>query len=316
MGKILALVCFLILLPACTTEPAVNENMANANRMEDKMAATPSESEMFAKEQETWDTLQKKDYNAFEGKLANDFIEVEDTGVYDKPGIVALVKDFDFSGVSISNRKMLPIDNEAVLLTYDVNVKSTYKGEATPEGPYRAASAWVKRDGQWKAIYYQMTLAEPAKPMTTGTPEKTATPPATTTTPAKTATPSGSPAETGPDPTANERIVWDLFRARNYDAFAALLAADFIEQTTDGVYDKAGTVKGVQGFDASQVDLGDWKPVKINQNAALVTYLLTPKDKKMDQERHTTIWVNRDGKWLALFHQGTPVAKPAPAAKS
>jgi hypothetical protein len=31
-----------------------------------------------------------------------------------------------------------------------------------------------------------------------------------------------------------------------------------------------------------------------------------------DGERHSTIWVNRDGKWLGLFHHGgTPVVKPA-----
>jgi hypothetical protein len=29
-----------------------------------------------------------------------------------------------------------------------------------------------------------------------------------------------------------------------------------------------------------------------------------------DGERQSTIWVNRGGKWLAVFHQGTTIVKP------
>ena len=60
---------------------------------------------------------------------------------------------------------------------------------------------------------------------------------------------------TGSDPSANDRIVWDLFKAKNYDGFASLLAPDLIEVEPDGVYDKAGTVKGVSMFDASKAVL-------------------------------------------------------------
>jgi hypothetical protein len=120
---------------------------------------------------------------------------------------------------------------------------------------------------------------------------------------------------TGSDPAANEKIVWDLFKAKNYDAFAALLVPDFIEIAPDGVYDKAGTVKGVSMFDASKAVMSDFKSVNLDDDASLVTY--TVKDAGMPGAplgvRHSTIWVRRNGNWMGLFHHGgTAVVKPAP----
>jgi hypothetical protein len=68
-------------------------------------------------------------------------------------------------------------------------------------------------------------------------------------------------------------------------------------------------------MDASQFELSEWKSAKLTNNAALVTYLVKPKDPKWDTERHTSIWVNRSGKWVVLLHVGTPVAKPTPKTK-
>src|SRR6266571_3671949 len=41
----------------------------------------------------------------------------------------------------------------------------------------------------------------------------------------------------------------------------------------------------------------------------LVTYMVKIPAIAPEGEHHTTIWINRGGKWLTLFHQGTPVLK-------
>ena len=301
MKKILALVSFLVVAAACAP-PTTNTNTAsNANTTASKSAA-PTEAEMTAKEKAVWDTLKKKDYDAFGNSLASDYTEVTDQGVFDKATIIADVKDFNLTDASFSDWKMLPINNDAVILTYQTTLKATDKGADVPPGPYRTASVWVNRDGKWLAFYYQQT------PIMTNPPP----PPPVATKPEKGgATPAAKPAETGSDPIANEKIVWDTFKSKNYDAFAALLDAAFVELTTAGFYDKAGSVKGVVGMDASQFELSEWKSTKLNNDAALVTYLVKPKDPKWDTERHTSIWANRGGKWVALLHVSTPVAKPA-----
>jgi hypothetical protein len=306
MKKILALVSFLVVAAACTTEPTTNTNTpSNANTSTTKSAA-PTESEMTAKEKAVWDTLKKKDLVAFGNMLTSDYIEVGDDGVFDKAGIIADLKDLNLTDATFSDWKMLPIDNDAVILTYNATLKGTYKGKDLPPGPCRAASVWVNRDGKWLAFYYQQTLVKtnppPPPPVAiAGKPEKAA------------ATPAAKPAETGPDAIANEKIVWDLFRSRNAVGFAALLDAAFVEIEANAVYDKAGATKSVADYDFTQFELSEWKSAKLDNDAALVTYLLKPKNPKWDQERHTTIWANRNGKWIALLHIGTPVMKAPPA---
>src|SRR5207302_717864 len=100
----------------------------------------------------------------------------------------------------------------------------------------------------------------------------------------------------------------------NYDAFASYLARDSMEIEADGVYDKSGSVKSASMFDFSKAELSDWKTVKFDNDASVVTYAVKIPGMKPQKEYHSTIWINRDGKWLALFHQGTPAATEAPAS--
>ena len=301
MKKILVLICFaLIAVAGCTPQPTVNTNtVANANQPAETKpaAAMPSESDIIAKEKATWDAVKKKDWDAFGAMLASDYVEVLDSGVHDKAAALTGVKDFDLSEVTYADWKMIPVDKDAALITYSVTVKAKYKGQDVPPGPYREASAWVNRNGQWLAIYYQETIASKGPPPP---------PPAEKKAPAASPATTMKPGDASSDVIANEKMVWDLFKSKNYDAFAALLAPEFMEIEADGVYDKAGSVKGVQGMDASLFTLSDWKATKFDDDASLVTYTVTVQGQK---DYHSSVWANRNGKWLALLHQGTPAAK-------
>jgi hypothetical protein len=302
MKKILALLSLMIIAASCAAPPTNREAAPTASTSPTtEVASMMTEADAIAKEKAVWATLEKKDYDAFASMLATDYTEVGDD-VYDKAGIVNYLKDLDISGTTFSDWKMTPIDKDAVLLMYNVTVKGTFKGQEVPRGPYRASSAWVNRDGKWLAIYYQETLA------------KTSTPPPSSAAATPTAKSSASPvpaATPGDDPVANEKMVWEALKRKDYDTFASFLDSAQIEVEADGVYDKAGTLKGVKTFDASKYVLSDFKTVKFDSDAALDTYLVTLSGAKPEKERHTTIWVNRGGKWLAFFHQGTPVMPPA-----
>jgi len=306
MKKILALVCLVVLAAACTMQPSGNKDMTanangNANKSDMKTAAAPSEADITAKEKAAWDAFRKKDADALGKLVTSDYLEVTDMGVADKATAIAGMKDFDVSDVTFADWKLTTIDKDAVIVTYTVTVKGKYKGADFPPGPYRETSAYVNRNGDWLAIYYQETLTKtgPPPPMPKETP--------------KAASPAGTPGQTGPDTVANEKLVWDAFKAKNYDAFASYLADDAMEIEADGVYDKAGSVKSVQMFDASKAELSDWKTLKFDDDASVVTYVVRMPG--FPVEYHSTIWVNRNGKWVALFHQGTPAQQPATSEK-
>ena len=307
MKKLIAGVCFLLLVTAC--QPVANENMANANKTpETKAVAPPSEADMIAKEKAAWDAFRRKDADAFKKLLAPEYVEIHDSGVKETATVISDMKDVELSDVTFADWKLTTIDKDLVLLTYTTTQKGTYKGQAFPEGPYRNAAAYVNRNGEWLGVYFQETLTSKAPPPPPPASKPTASP---ATSPASSP---AKPAETSEDVIANEKLVWDLFKSRNFDAFQNLLAPEFMEAEPTGLYDKVGTVKGVSEMDASQFEQSDWKAVKFDEDAGLVTYTVTMKGPKPMKDYHATIWAKRDGKWLAFYHQGTPAGTATPGA--
>ncbi len=273
------------------------QSQANANKStESKTPVSVSEQDIIAKEKATWDAIEKKDYDAYGNMLAVDYIEVEDDGLYDKTRTVNGVREETFSELKFSDWKLLPIDKDAFAITYTVSLKGTYKGQALPEGARRASSAWVNRDGRLLEIYHQETPVTVAPPPVSQSASKSAE---------AAVNPASNLSEAGADPVANEKLLWDALKNKNYDVFAAFLAPESIDVESEGIYDKAGSVKGASVSDFS-AELSDWKTVTFDNDASLVTYAV--KQPGANRELHSTIWVNRGGKWLVIFHQGTAAA--------
>ncbi|PYS51324.1 MAG: hypothetical protein DMF68_04780 [Acidobacteria bacterium] len=116
--------------------------------------------------------------------------------------------------------------------------------------------------------------------------------------------------------TAREKEIWDKIKAKDNAAVGDMLTDDFIYIAPDGIYDKAGTLNGLKGFEPTEITLSDWKVLMLDKDAAVVTY--TVKAKGMSNGKPTpdtplrasSLWVNRGGKWLGLYHQECEV-KPA-----
>ena len=305
MKKLVLFVFVLITTAACAppTNQSVNTNTASPS----PSVAPLTEAEAIAKERAVWDALKAKDLVAFERMLSTDYIEVLPDGVNDRAATMTEVKDLEISDVTFADWRMIPLGNDAALLVYNATIKGKFKGQAFPEGPYRNSSGWVNRDGKWQVFYYQETLVKPA-------PTASASPAVS---PTLTASPAASPAASvalatlPADPVERERAVWDALKRRDYDAFASYLDPASVEVEPEGVFDKAGTVNAVKMFDASTAQLSEFKTIRVNPTTDLVTYLVTIPG-PVDDHLATTVWVNRGGKWQAVFHQGTTLMAVAP----
>jgi hypothetical protein len=307
MKKIFVFVSLLVLALACAAPPT-NDVATNRNTNESAATTAPAmtESAAIAQEKAVWESIKNKDYDGFARILATDQVEIGTEGFLDRAGTIASVKAFEPTEMNFSDWKFLLIDRDAMVLTYTVAVKGKDRGKDLPPGSnWRASSAWVVRDGKWQAIFHQSSPVVPM-PSTSSTAAK---PPAKSA-----ASPASSPATvtTGSDPIANEKAIWEALKAKNWDGFAGALAADSIEVEPAGVFDKAGSVKMVQDFDFSKAELTDFRAVSFDADAALVIYKVKIPGPD-PAEYHSTIWARREGKWQAVFHQGTP-AQPAPAA--
>lgn len=308
MKKIFGIALALSFMAACTAPPTNNVVVSiKSNSTTETAPPAMTEGDAIAREKAIWEAIKARDYEAFSDLLASDQIEVLDVGVHDKVASVEGVKQFEPSELTFSDWKFLSIDKDAFIVAYTVAMKGKYQGNKFPLTSVRGSSAWVYRDKKWVAMFHQECEVKPAPATPAATPAKPANSP--TTSPATPAT-----AVAGPDALENEKTVWDLFKSKNYDAFASMLAADFLEVEPQGFLDKAGTVKGVSMFDAAKSVLSDWRTVKLDDEATIVTYTVKGPGFAAEGERNSSIWAKRDGKWAGLFHHGgTEVRKPTPA---
>jgi hypothetical protein len=229
------------------------------------------------------------------------------------------IKGLDVTDVSLSDWKVLMLDKDAAVVVYTASVKGTSGGQPIPAKPVRSSSAWVNRGGKWMGVYHQETEMEEAAANSpagnsnsaNGGQPAGASHAANSNQPMKPGAPPSADAASA-DPIAREKMIWSLLQQKNYDAFAGFLADDQLEVEASGLSDKAGTLKSIREFDFSQAALSDFKTVSLDADAVIVTYLVTASMPGAGQqrERASTIWVNRGGKWQAVFHQGT-TAKPA-----
>lgn len=306
MKKILLFVSVFVLLVGCTAPPT-NQVALDTNKNTNDTETSPvlTESAAIAQEKAIWDTIKNKNYDAFAAMLTNEQVEVLPDGVLDKTATIAGVKDFEPSEVTFSDWKFLPIDKDAIVLTYTVSFKGKVKDKEFPPETVRASSAWVNRNGKWLGIYHQES---PMAPAPSPSPAPYGTPATSTASPVS----SPSPITTTDDVIANERAIWDALKAKNYDGFAAALAPESIEVEPNGVHDKAGTMRLIRGFDFSKAELSEFRAVPFDSDASLVIYKVKLPGPGLG-EYHSTIWAKRDGKWLAVYHQGTPIIATAPA---
>ena len=296
MKKLLAVVISALACAACGAPiETTNKSAAtNANRSGETMPL--SDAEVIAKEKEVWNAVRQKDFESFKKIMAGDGIYVSHHGVLDPAGTIKETKELDLTDLTFSDWKVLPIDKDAVVVTYTAHIQGRIEGQPLVASSVRGSTAWVNRGGQWLAIYHQDSEAKPAQTAGSNRPKVTSG-----------ATP--TQASTGADPIANEKLIWETLKSNNSEAFAAFLASDSVEVEPGGVYDKAGSVKSISQTDFSKATMSDFKSLKLDEDAALVTYMVKIPGIAPDGEHHTTIWISRGGKWLALFHQGTPVLK-------
>ncbi len=312
MRKIFGLALALSFVAACGAPPANNVVVTNTNSAIETAPPAITEADAIAKEKAVWEAVKAKNYESFANMMADDQIEVLEDGVHDKATSIEGVKQFEPSELTFSDWKFLSIDRDAFIVAYTVAMKGKYQGKEFPPTSVRGSSAWAYRNQKWVAVFHQECEVKPAP----------ATPPSTV------ARPIASPTETpltvvaGPDPIENEKTVWNLFKTRNYDAFASMLAADFLEVEPQGFFDKAASIKGLSMFDASKAEVSDFKSGRIDDDALIVTYQVKGPGFAPEGERHSSIWAKRDGKWFGLFHHGGTVARkpaanppsPSPAA--
>ncbi len=110
---------------------------------------------------------------------------------------------------------------------------------------------------------------------------------------------------------ANEKQLWDAVKARDMHVLETLMAHDFFWISSEGVQKKSPDLQPLRDISLIDCSLDDFKVTKLNKAAAIVTFQGVERGSDDSQPPvlshtcHTSVWVNRGGKWQVVFHQQT-----------
>lgn len=115
---------------------------------------------------------------------------------------------------------------------------------------------------------------------------------------------------------AAERRGLDALKAGDLQQFADLTADEAVLVDAQGAATKAQVMKNVAGFTLADYTIEDVKFVPVSANTGLISYKITEKGASHGREFTaqayiSSLWTQRNGKWLCLFSQESAVPKRA-----
>ena len=118
------------------------------------------ESTLVALERQSWEAWQKRDGKFFDGFLSDDHVDIHAGGPAGKKAVVAgvaspacVVKSY-----SVSDFRLTPLSPDSALLVYRAEQDTACGGQPVPS-PSWVSSVYVRRDGRWQNVLFQVTDA-------------------------------------------------------------------------------------------------------------------------------------------------------------
>jgi len=122
----------------------------------------PPDSFFIEKEKQDWEALKHKDKVAASRLLADDFVGMYDFGYLNKAKWLSQIDDqYSVDDYTISESKVLHPSPTTVLLLYTASCKGTGDWAEFCSHKTRVSDLFVKRDGEWLALFSQDTPAAP-----------------------------------------------------------------------------------------------------------------------------------------------------------
>ena len=115
---------------------------------------------LLAKEKSLPEAQKRKDVDFFKNITTDDFLEVAaDAKVYTKEEMMEGLNVVDLQNYSIYDAKVLPLGDQAAVVTYDAIVQMSIGDERAPRYQH-VSSVWVNQGGKWLLKFQQATAAQ------------------------------------------------------------------------------------------------------------------------------------------------------------
>ena len=124
---------------------------------------SPLEQTLIANTNAVPEAQKSKNVDFLKRTLTDDFVSVGSEGkLHDKEEMVESARDGELKDYYTYNLRVLPVDDEAAVVTYDCIIHMP-EGDAPGMAPryQHISDLWVKQDDQWRLKFQQATAARP-----------------------------------------------------------------------------------------------------------------------------------------------------------
>ncbi len=124
-----------------------------------KAAAT--DQAIMDKEKQLWDAWKNHDPAPFKEALTEDMAFVDANGTVGKTEFLDSLaqQPCQVKNVSLSDMKVVPVDNNSATVTYKADLDGTCNGQPVP--PAFHSTVYTKKAGKWMVAFHQFTEARP-----------------------------------------------------------------------------------------------------------------------------------------------------------
>jgi hypothetical protein len=103
-----------------------------------------------------------KDSDALKRLLTDDFQQVGSEGkLHDKDEFIGDAKDGKLTDFTLYNLKVLPVDENAAIVTYDAIIHMTEGDDLLAPRYQHVSDVWAKQGEQWRLRFQQATARRP-----------------------------------------------------------------------------------------------------------------------------------------------------------
>ena len=112
---------------------------------------------------------------------------------------------------------------------------------------------------------------------------------------------------------SEKRVIWEAVLKKQMDVLRSSLADEYLDVSDVGVFTKSETLQLIPDLTIRDYSLDKFRVIRVDKDSAIVTYEAVQHWMIKGQEapshvRATSVWVNRGGKWLVVFHQESTIS--------
>jgi hypothetical protein len=159
MNRIWTVLCLLV-GSALSLQAEKPKILAPVNATPDARQLSPLAQQLIDYEKALPEAQKKKDLDFYKRTLTDDFVAVgTDAKIHPRSEILGDLTSIDLIEYRPYNIDVVPLNDGAAVVTYDVIIRMAKYDEDTPRYQH-ISSIWVKQGDQWKLRFQQATAAQ------------------------------------------------------------------------------------------------------------------------------------------------------------